>query len=314
MKPFLFTDITYRTDNDVINGREFITETVNEIVKAKYEENQRKTDEMVESAKLPLIVRFLKPFCGVLFFIMLIAILSGESIAKVWESSPAYFFIAPIALIGWITVAILEKKKIKSVVESDEAKVVSEALKQSIDACYETMGVPSDAVGVEVLMSRYKSVGGSTELSGIGSFAFVNLITKMYKKDDMLCFADIEHVYSLPLSSLKSITMKEKKSLLPYWHKGEDISSEKYKGLGISVDSKTGGFYIKSYYILKLEINNEEWGIYFPCYELEAVEAITGIRYSATPATEPATEPAEAKEEAPADTEQVKAQEEEINE
>jgi hypothetical protein len=301
MKPFLSTDVTFRPDNDVINGREFISATVNETINANYEMNQQKSNELIESAKMPLALRLLKPFCGALFFIMLLAIFGDCNVAAVWEQSPLYFIIAPLCLIIWIVLIIAEKKRVKGVLESDEARQVSEALETSINDSYISLGVPDDASAIEVLMFRYKSVNGEVTPQGIGAYSFVNLITKMYKKDDCFCVADIVNAYSIPLSSIKRIVKVSKKSLLPYWHKSDDLKSDKYKPYGLKIDSKTGGFFINDYYILCFEHGGENWGLYFPPYDLEEIIKLTGA-----PVTEDLKEPVEVKDEAPAEPTEVK--------
>ena len=316
MKPFLSTDVTFRPDNDVINGREFISATVNETINANYEMNQQKSNELIESAKMPLALRLLKPFCGALFFIMLLAIFGDCNVAAVWEQSPLYFIIAPLCLIIWIVLIIAEKKRVKGVLESDEARQVSEALETSINDSYISLGVPENASAVEVLMFRYKSVNGEVTPQGIGAYSFVNLITKMYKKDDCFCVADIVNAYSIPLSSIKRIVKVSKKSLLPYWHKSDDLKSDKFKPYGLKIDSKTGGFYINDYYILCFEYGGENWGLYFPPYDLEEIIKLTGA-----PVTEDLKEPeaqAEIKEEATSEpakaTEEATAEPTEVKE
>jgi hypothetical protein len=39
-----------------------------------------------------------------------------------------------------------------------------------------------------------------------------------------------------------------------------------------------GFVFCKEYHVLELEQNGEEWGIWFPPYELPAMEALTGLK------------------------------------
>ena len=41
--------------------------------------------------------------------------------------------------------------------------------------------------------------------------------------------------------------------------------------------NKFGNVFFKPYYILEIEKDNQTFGIYFPCYELDAIEKLTGL-------------------------------------
>ena len=61
------------------------------------------------------------------------------------------------------------------------------------------------------------------------------------------------------------------------WNKEIGPNEERYKPFKLGVD-QYGGVHAKPYHILTLEHEGEEMGIYFPCYELETIELLTGLK------------------------------------
>ena len=72
--------------------------------------------------------------------------------------------------------------------------------------------------------------------------------------------------------------------MIPFF--GTDITTDKhneepnkgyYKQFKITGDDDDGVSF-KPYYILQFRHEGELWGIYFPCYDLEAFERLTGLK------------------------------------
>ena len=61
---------------------------------------------------------------------------------------------------------------------------------------------------------------------------------------------------------------------LPNWYKELVPQDKAYK---LTVNN-LGWVITRKYYILTVEHAGQEWGIYFPCYELSAIESLTGIK------------------------------------
>ena len=141
------------------------------------------------------------------------------------------------------------------------------------------MNVPDDAAGVDILHFRYKMKNGKIRpyLSGLQTTAYMNVSVKMYETNDALHIADLENVYSFAKSELKVITTVNKRISVPTWNKDEDPRKGSFKRHKMTV-SNMGDVFFKPYYILEIEHESQNFGIYFPCYELEIFEHLTGLK------------------------------------
>ena len=74
----------------------------------------------------------------------------------------------------------------------------------------------------------------------------------------------------------RSIKTVKEKITLDSWNKEEAHDEGRYEQYKIKI-SDVENVTIKSYHILELEHLGELYGIYFPCYELDTFERITGL-------------------------------------
>jgi hypothetical protein len=105
----------------------------------------------------------------------------------------------------------------------------------------------------------------------------MNVSVKLYETNDALHIADLENVYSFAKSELKVITTVNKRISVPTWNKDEDPRSGSFKRYKMTVNN-IGNVFFKPYYILEIEHESQIFGIYFPCYELEIFEHLTGLK------------------------------------
>ena len=78
-------------------------------------------------------------------------------------------------------------------------------------------------------------------------------------------------------AELKSIQTVKKRIAIPSWNKEEGPTEGEFKPYKMTVNDMDMVFF-KPYYILVGERNGEEYGIYFPCYELAVFENLTGLK------------------------------------
>ena len=57
MKPFIGIDITENKKNENINGEEFVVKAVSQMQKQAFENAQEDAFDLIEEAKMPLILR-----------------------------------------------------------------------------------------------------------------------------------------------------------------------------------------------------------------------------------------------------------------
>ncbi len=282
MKPFFCIDVTEDKKNTTYNGAEFITQSSSEKSKEELEEKQADAIELIGKSQYPLPVRIFKFICGIAAAILGISLCRGMievGIRKAYENAGVLFWIFGVCLVVWVILALLSRMKSKEVLETSKARNVAEDLDRQIEDMYAGLNIPESAEEVDVLMFRYVIKKGKISAKGTAlSFTpYINIGVKAFISDNCLCLADINDVYSIPLSELKKITTVNKKISVSDWNKEEPFNKGKYKEYKMTAN-QYGCIFFKPYYILKLEHNGETWGIYFPTYELPAFEKLTGLK------------------------------------
>ena len=102
----------------------------------------------------------------------------------------------------------------------------------------------------------------------MGLFTHLNSEVYFFVENDKACFADYSAVIEIPLESFKSADKIDKRIIIPTWHKEVPYNNEKYKEYKI----KRNGydmFYVKPYYSIKLLIDNEDYEMLIPNYDLK---------------------------------------------
>ncbi len=148
-------------------------------------------------------------------------------------------------------------------------------LEVSAKRAFAELEVPESSIPTDILLFRFVIKDGvcKAKESALSVTPYLNHEMRAYLKDYNLCLADVGGVYSFPLESLKRITTVKKRIILPEWNKEEAYNKGIYKQYKIS--SNQYGVSVKPYYILELEKDGEEYGIYFPSYELPTFESLT---------------------------------------
>jgi len=134
--------------------------------------------------------------------------------------------------------------------------------------------LPGNAIQIDVLAYRYNIQNDKMKLLSTGMTKYVNISKKMYVKDDALCISDIFYVISIPLSEIKVITPIDKKILLPSWNKEVPANHEDYKKYKIRFNQYRM-FFIKSYYVIKINHNLEDYELLVPNYDIDKLLLLT---------------------------------------
>ncbi|MBE6630614.1 MAG: hypothetical protein E7624_07185 [Ruminococcaceae bacterium] len=278
MKPIFCTDITADEDNEVINGAEFVTRTAPKEKIESFERRHEALLQTIKKSKLPTWLQFIRPICGFLFAAVLIACIR--------TGFPTAFQNAPILVIGgalcgvlWILLQVFSKVKEKKMLKEGTAEQQSKHVLEELQSIHAEMDVPADAVEIDVLTFAYQAEDGKIcpRTVALQTTPYLNVTVKMYATPDSVHVADLENVYSFERSSLKAITTVKKRICVPTWNKDEDPRKGSYKPYKMTVNG-LGNIYFKPYHILEIEREGERFGLYFPCYELETVEKLTGLQ------------------------------------
>lgn len=281
MKPIFGIDITENKHNETVNGSEFIVKTVSQQRSEDLDTKREELNDTVKKSKFPLWLQIIYFITGVYAGIVICAVIGnlGETgLAQMLKNAPVLIISGLICGVIWLILLAVSKTREKKVLEEDNAEGKVEQLDLNVKGIYAEMGVPSDADSVDVLMQIYKVKDGEVvaKTPGIQLSAYINIDCKAYVENDALHIAELENVYAFPLSEIKSIKTVNKRICVPFWNKEEAPKKGIYKQYKMTVNNM-GMVYCKPYYILELSHNNEEYGIYFPCYELPVFERLTGL-------------------------------------
>ena len=283
MKPFLGIDITTNKNNDQLNGQEFITAKVSEQQAQMRDEAIEKMQTQEDKTKLPQpmrVARWICMFATILCLSVILQSFQGNSymtLAKAYAAAPAIFWVCGIGLIGWAGLTIWGRSKIQGVNQSEETRQIITRMDQILSGSYAELGVPAAAPSVDVLLFRYTEKNGQIIPRSFGPVSFIACDSKIFTENGHLCLADTNQRYEFPLEAVRGIETVQKKAAIPTWNKNVPANKPPYKQYKLRIDNY-GFIHFKSYHILKLELDGETWGIYFPCYELPTVESLTGHR------------------------------------
>lgn len=281
MKPLFGIDITTNKKNEEINGKQFVVRAIDETQMQAFERRGEALGETINRTKLPCALRVIKTICGYLTIIVLVVLVRAAfdiGLAKAYENAPYVFYATPALALVWLALTLLSRKREKNVLEEENAEAQAASLDRDVKAHYEQLGVPADAVQVDVLMFHYKLKDGNAipQAPGFAPTPFVALDLMAFATEDALCIADLQELHSIPKIALRRIYKVNKRISVLNWNKEEPHNKGQYKQYKMTMNNM-GMVFFKPYYVLELEIDGELWGIYFPCYERESFERLTGL-------------------------------------
>jgi hypothetical protein len=261
MKPIFCTDVTNDKHSDAVNGDEFISATVSDQLREEIELLFQDAKELIKGTQLPTAWKFVRTAA---LFVAAGALILGDADAK-------SLLIGLAGFAAYIGLGIYESKRKTALISKEGDHPINKALETATFKVKEALNVPEDAVALDLLCFRYKKEEGDLIVqAAMGAPAYVNVEVFAYTDGENLCFADMERVYTFPLAEMHTIEDIMEPILLARWNKK---TSPEDHGLA----KKRGGALIHLYHILKFTHQGEDYGIYFPCYELEAIKKLTGL-------------------------------------
>lgn len=284
MKPFLGIDHTTDKKNETPNGAEFLADKPSQMMSNAIERSAENALELFEQARLPLPLRIVQWVCGIVGAVIPLSaigvLIEGEMDAQqIWNDAGAVFLVVTLACLAvWACLTVASFKKTKGALESEEGDQLFSRMDVLATTVYAQMGVPEDAPTVDVLSFCYKMKDGEPRIVGqaLSAAVYENEEYRIFADEENLYLADLEGKYAFPKVSLRGIRTVEKRILLSMWNKDEEHNKGIYKPYKLSVDDEMN-VRVRSYHVLEVEKDGEMWGIYFPCYELPTVEAVTGM-------------------------------------
>ena len=282
MKPIFGIDITSNKNNEDTNCGAFISRSISSVTKESFAAKTDSLNETVKKSQLPGWVQVVKYLLGLYAIIVLVGIiraLPDTGIEQAFKNAPLLIISGIVCGGLWLALHLYSKKKEREVLQDAGVEAQAEAIETSIDGIYNELDVPQNAPTVDIMMFKYVEKNGEAvpKATGMQTCEFFNVEVKIFVRDGYLHLADLENVYSFNYDDLRSIKTVNKRVSLLSWNKEVGYDEERYSRYKITVNN-VGNIMVKPYHILTLIQNGEEWGIYFPCYELDIFEVLTKIK------------------------------------
>ena len=287
MRPFLGTNLG-ATEDAPMDGKEFIVRTPSAAMMPTIEEYNKKTadeiDKQISSIKkgLPLILlRYLCMYAPLFVIVSSLGtLLDGVTFSQML-SNGRYLYLGTV-VVFCIGLFLRHREKLREAAEEEEEKMNDSADngKEIYRQVLADMEVPAGTKELEVLYFDYKIKNGeyiNKSKSENGAVYFYNGVFDSYADADNLYLADMEGVYAFPRASVVKLHTVEKKCELTMWLKDKDIEDEEFSEFRLKTDAE-GDVHCTRYHILEVDRNGERWGIYFPSYEIHALEEWCGLK------------------------------------
>ena len=281
MKPFYGIDRTTLKKNTFHEGDCFIAATVSDMTRQSYERALQSAAKELEATKLNPILRGLKTVCSwitLIVFIGTIRALGNVTIAEAFENAPFIFWLMGGCGVVWLVLSYLTNRKAKNVMEGEGFGQSTRRLEGEIDRVFRELQVPEDAKQVDVVQLTYRWKNGTVKISTTGSETtpYTNVSLRVFRREDVLCLADLENRYELPISAMRRLKMVKKPLVIQGWNKEEKLNDPFYKPYKLTMDNYER-VHTKSYGLLELNHDGVDWALWLPPYELNYISALTGL-------------------------------------
>ena len=281
MKPLYGIDRTTLKKNTFHEGDCFIAATVSDMTRQSYERALQSAAKELESTKLNPLLRGLKTVCSwitLIVFLSTIRALRNVTIAEAFENAPFIFWLMGGCGIVWLVLTILTNRKAKTVMAGEDFNMSTRRLEGEIDRVFRELQVPDDAKQVDVVQLTYRWKNGTVKISTTGSETtpYTNVSLRVFRREDVLCLADLENRYELPISAMRRLKMVKKPLVIQGWNKEEKLNDPFYKPYKLTMDNYER-VHTKSYGLLELNHDGVDWALWLPPYELNYISALTGL-------------------------------------
>lgn len=173
-----------------------------------------------------------------------------------------------LVIIGGL-ILLFRHLKVKKTKEDETEDKLNIKVEHLLKECYEQLNIPIDALKIDIISTKYHTnKKGEHKFANQNLFIPINEETSWFIEEDSLFIADLISVIKIPLNSIKALKEIDKRILLRQWNKEESFNSEKYKSYKIKPQNAGLFLIAKTYYSLEFNVDNEEYNILVPKYDL----------------------------------------------
>lgn len=287
MKVLFGTDITNDKKNTAVDGDEFILRSLPEAMTEKRnKEFEKEIDRAGNTAKR---FRIIQVVGSILLFFGLSGIVevfedeAGMSLSLMREAisqNILWFSVLIVAFsLGVLILVICEAKRKKKMTEYEKDDGIKDYEdKKYIRQALMVLGVPESAKNVDIICPNYVIRNGKPVLKPLKVFGFLNAELKLFSDESAVYIADAENLYFIGFTEIEKINKYNRKLNLMFWNKNIGYNEEKYQKYNIKKSGESN-YTISEYYSLDINHEGETYKMYFPPYELDVIESLTGVRY-----------------------------------
>ena len=258
--------------NPKCDGEQFVTARLDESFRRAVDEAYAKVDKAHENATLPFWANAVTWLFFIVFAIVAVVVLRAASelgFAEAFVKLPLWLPIVGAAgFVVWLVLKLIEYRNGKKDEETGDYDRTLESLANIKQAAEDRLGVPPDYATVDVMAYYYKPAKG--KLDG----EYLNEDMKLFSKDDELCLADIDSVYSFPIKDFVRYYLGSEMLPLATWNKEENYDEGEYLQYGIKTKYTDMACLC---YSLQFVCDSEVYEIVFPEYELEHFQKLVDV-------------------------------------
>lgn len=258
--------------NPKCDGEQFVTASLDDNFKRTREKIYSKAKMTREAVTLPIIANAIAWASFALFAI--IAFMFFKDVYKLGvdgalENEPIWLLsVGAAGFVVWLVLKLIEYRNGKKGEETGALDRALEEVASINQAANDMLGVPPDYATVDVMAYYYKPAKG--KLDG----EYLNEDMKLFSKDDELCLADIDSVYSFPIKDFVRYYLGSEKLPLAIWNKEENYDEGEYLQYGIKTKYTDMACLC---YSLQFVCDSEVYEIIFPEYELEHFQKLVDV-------------------------------------
>ncbi len=283
MKPFYGIDNTINADNEKENGDEFLIQKPDEKLYKEYDNAVNGIlAKLSQRFRLPFVLKvfqYLFCFTGFIFLSVLAEIgISSEVKGQAFNTIVMQMIcVIVLCASGFLFLHFAVKKLKKKEEDKDETDLQSRRVQSLLRQILNNLEVPADALEIDVLSFNYEQKNGEIKIDKCGMSVplFNPMSFHIYNDEENFYLVCDSGKYAFKLSSIKNLHRIEHKNALFFWNKNIPCNEGEYKKYKMRED-EFGNIRCKAYYILEVEKDGEEWGIYFPEYETEIMKNVAG--------------------------------------
>lgn len=264
--------------NPKCDGEQFVTASLDDNFKRTREKIYSKAKMTREAVTLPIIANAIAWASFAIFAI--IAFMFFKDVYKLGvdgalENEPIWLLsVGAAGFMVWLVLKLIEYRNGK---KGEETGTLDSALDAvaSINQTAETLlGVPQDYATVDVMAYYYKPAKSRLSLGDRADGIYYNDEMKLFCKDDELCLADDERVFSFPIKDFVRYYLGSEKLPLAWWNKEINYDEGEYLQYGIKTKYTDMACLC---YSLQFVCDSEVYEIIFPEYELEHFQKLVDV-------------------------------------